>query len=318
MTPPQVLCVSANPAIDCRLLFRSFAVGRINRAYAVQPFAGGKAAHVAMAAHALRARPVWLGFLGGATGQEFESQFRELGIGLAWVRTRNSTRRNLALLEDSGKITEVLEPGARPSVAELHEMLRTVAAGLRRNWRGALVVISGSLPAGVAPGFYRSLIAAAKSGGSGVFVDTSGDALRASLASCPDFIKPNREEAEALLGRQLTDRAMVLDAANALIERGPKSVAISLGAEGLLWIERRGGPAWFARAPRLNLISTVGCGDATLAGFAFAAVKGLHGEAAIRLATACGAANCLAKSPGRIAWNDVKSMMPRIKVRRIG
>ena len=180
------------------------------------------------------------------------------------------------------------------------------------------MVISGSLPAGVRANFYRSLIAAAKSAGSRVFLDTSGEALGASLGSRPDFVKPNREEAEAVLGRRLENRAAIVDAANELIERGAASAAVSLGAEGLVWVERKDGPAWFARPPRIRTISTVGCGDATLAGFALAAAKGMEGETAIRFAAACGAANCLAKSPGRISGKEVKAVLARVGVSRIG
>jgi 1-phosphofructokinase family hexose kinase len=318
VTAAQIVCVSANPAIDRRLRFRSLALGRINRAKTVQAFAGGKAAHVAMAAHALSVRTVWFGFLGGTTGEEFASQFHEQKIALARIRTRKPTRMNLELLEDTGKITEVLEPGERPDPVEMREMLRTLGKGLRRKWHRALVVISGSLPLGVPRGFYASLIATAKSAGSRVFVDTSGDALVASLAAHPTFVKPNQEEAEALVRRRLKDKAAVLDAANELVGRGAESVAVSLGAEGLVWIERKNGPAWSARSPCLKAISTVGCGDATVGGFAVARVKGMNGEAAIRLATACGAANCLAKAPGRISLNQVKRLMPRIEVRKIG
>jgi len=224
---------------------------------------------------------------------------------------------NLELLEDSGRVTEVLEPGGRPNPREIHEMLGTFAAGLRNKWRRGMVVISGSLPPGVPVGLYRSLIVAAGSAGSRVFLDTSGDALRASLASRPAFVKPNLEEVEALIGQKLNNQAAIVDAARELIDRGARSAAVSLGAEGLVWLEQRNGPAWFARPPRLRPISTVGCGDATVAGFALAAVKGLSGEAAIKLASACGAANCLAEAPGRVLSKDVKLLMPRVKVHRI-
>lgn len=317
MTIPPIVCVSANPAVDRRLRFHSLALGRINRAKTAQGFPGGKAAHVAMAAQALGSRTAWLGFLGGTTGEEFAAKFGELEIELARVRTRKPTRMNLELLEDSARITEVLEPGERPDANELREMLRRLAAGLRNKWRHAVVVISGSLPLGVPAGFYRSLIAAAESAGSRVFLDTSGDALRASLASGPAFVKPNLEEVETLLGKRLKNQAAIVDAARELIARGAQSAAISLGAKGLVWLEQRNGPAWFARPPRLRAISTVGSGDATVAGFAVAAARGMSGEAAIRLASACGAANCLAEVPGRISAKNVKLLMPRIKVHRI-
>jgi len=67
----------------------------------------------------------------------------------------------------------------------------------------------------------------------------------------------------------------------------------------------------------MKAISTVGCGDATLAGFAYAAVKGIDGEEALRFAAACGAANCLAIAPGRIDFAKAQSLFPQIEVGRI-
>ncbi len=80
MPGPTIVCVSANPAMDRRLRVTSLTVGAINRAAIAQGFAGGKAAHVAMAARALQAQPVWVGFLGGAIGQECARQMKCLGI----------------------------------------------------------------------------------------------------------------------------------------------------------------------------------------------------------------------------------------------
>ncbi|HXW54821.1 MAG TPA: hexose kinase [Candidatus Cybelea sp.] len=317
MIAAPILCVSANPAIDRRLRFDSFAAGRINRAGSAEPLAGGKAAHVATAARALGARTAWLGFLGGPAGDEFLRQFRKFDIQLAAISTTKPTRMNLELIENSGRITEVLEPGGEPTRAELKRMVETLRRGLQGQWSGSVVVISGSLPVGVAPSFYRVLIAVAKTAGSPVLLDTSGEALRASLASGPDFVKPNKQEAEEVVGRRLRRQAATLEAATALIGRGARSAAISLGPEGLLWIEAKNGPTWLAQPPHLEPLSTVGSGDAVMAGFAVAAARRLSGEAAIRFAVACGAANCLAKLPGRISSAEVKSLLPRIAVRRI-
>ena len=67
----------------------------------------------------------------------------------------------------------------------------------------------------------------------------------------------------------------------------------------------------------MDVISTVGCGDATLAGFALAASQGTCGEQAIRLAAACGAANCVAFAPGRIEESKVLELLPKIEVRQL-
>ena len=317
MPGPTIVCVSANPAMDRRLRMDSLAVGEINRAHSALGLAGGKAAHVAMATFALEANPVWVGFLGGAIGQECARQMEALGIRVVAIPTQAATRVNLEIIDATGRVTEILEPGAEPTAQERDNFLQTCTAGLRDEWKNAVLVISGSLPAGVGPDFYISLIRAAQAASARVFVDTSGEALRASSKGCPDFVKVNRAEAETLLGRPLATIQEIARGAGEIVGRGVGSAAITLGREGLLWVERNGGPVWKARPPHMNAISAVGSGDATLGGFAFAAVQGIAGEEALRLAAACGAANCVAAAPGRTELATVRALIPQIEVQRL-
>jgi 1-phosphofructokinase family hexose kinase len=317
MPGPTIVCVSANPAMDRRVFVESVTVGEINRAKSAQGLVGGKAAHVAMAARALEAQPVWVGFLGGAIGHECARQMEALGIRVVAIPTKSSTRVNLEIIDAAGRVTEILEPGAQPTAQERDEFLQACARGVREEWRPAVLVISGSLPAGLGPGFYVSLIEAARAAGARVFVDSSGEALRASANAWPDFVKVNCAEAETLVGRRLATVQEIAHAAAQIVERGEGSAAITLGREGLIWLERKNGPAWKAVPPRMNVISAVGCGDATLAGFAYAATQGIAGEVALRLAAACGAANCVAPAPGRIELATVRALLPQIEIQQI-
>ena len=306
---PKIVCVSANPAMDRRVYVDSLVPGEVNRGRNPLAMPGGKAAHVAMAARSLGVDASWIGFLGGAIGEQVEAELRKLAIEVSSIRTAASTRVNLEVIENSGKITEVLEPGGKISPGEQTEMLRLYSQNLSEKWKGALVAISGSLPPGVPATFCGALVDIAKKAGSAVFLDTSGDALKAGLAVRPNFVKPNRKEAEALLGRGLPDLQAVVAATREIISLGARSAAITMGAEGLVWVESKDGPAWFAQPPRLKAISTVGCGDTTLAGFAYTATNGLSGEEALRFAAACGSANCLAELEGRISLSDVQSLL---------
>jgi 1-phosphofructokinase family hexose kinase len=314
MADATIVCVSANPAMDRRLHVASLGAGEVIRAKSARGLAGGKAAHVAMAIRAMGAEASWVGFLGGAIGEECAAQLEFLDIEVIAVHTAVSTRVNLEVIEDSGRVTEILEPGASPTLEETAEFLRACSGRIRDAGKGALLVISGGLPPGVSPDFYVSLIEAARTKGARVFVDTSGEALRESVKAKPDFVKVNRAEAEALLGWALTSSQEVARAAREIIQRGSRSAAITLGKDGLVWVEHQDGPAWVASPPSANGVSTVGCGDATLAGFAYAAIHGIVGEEAVRLAAACGAANCTATAPGRINFADVQTLLPQIKV----
>jgi 1-phosphofructokinase len=318
MPGATIVCVSANPAMDRRLRMESLTVGEINRAQSVQGLAGGKAAHVAMATRALGADPVWVGFLGGAIGQDCARQMEALGIRVVVIPTESGTRVNLEIIDAAGRVTEILEPGAGPTTQERDEFLQVCARRLREEWKeNTVLVISGSLPAGLGPGFYVALIEAARDAGARVFVDSSGEALRTSANARPDFVKVNGAEAATLVGRPLATIAEVAHAAREIVERGVQSVAITLGREGLIWMEHKGGPVWRAQPPLIDVISAVGSGDATLGGFAHAAVEVIAGEEALRLAAACGAANCAASAPGRIELATVRALMPQIKVQRL-
>lgn len=324
--PAQIVCISANPALDRRVRLPALKLGEVNRATSAESFGGGKAAHVAMAAQALGWRASWIGFLGGSSGEECAAKLRGLGLDVIPISSESPTRLNLEILHGENQVTEILEPGAAPDRAAMDEMTRTLIEGLKTKWKGAPVAISGSMPAGMPSNFFASLIHAAQSaakpaaksagqpGWLPIFLDTSGDALRASLNARPAMVKINRSEAESLVNGDISTSADALRAARQIIELGAQSAAITLGADGIVWLEKRAGPAWLSKPPKIKPTSTVGSGDTTLAGFIVAMQRGFTGEDAIRFATACGAANCLAPIPGAIQSKDVEALLNEVKV----
>ncbi len=121
----MLVCISANPAIDRRLRLKNIAVGEVNRALSAQPFPGGKAAHVAMVAKSLGIDVVWVGFLGGAAGEECESGLSAFDVPLTVVRTEADTRANLEIISSDGSVTEILEPGGAVTDGEVERLLAT-------------------------------------------------------------------------------------------------------------------------------------------------------------------------------------------------
>lgn len=313
----MIICVSANPAIDRRLLMGKLQAGAVNRASSVCPMPGGKAAHVAMAAAALDERVMWVGFLGGATGEECERGLTGLGIPVAVVKTAAETRINMEIVETDGTVTEILEPGGGVTEGDVERML-SLCRDIFSEYRGAAqVALSGSLPPGAPADLYAQLVRLAHAHGCRALLDTSGEALRAALKESPDLVKPNRDEAETLTGVRLDGGRSVTEAARLLFDAGARGVAISLGAEGMFWQESRDAAAFVARPPRVEVRSAVGSGDASLAGFAVAHRRGLAGHEFVRFAAACGTANCLADAPGMIDRRQVERLLPQSSVERI-
>jgi len=309
------LCVSLNPAIDKRLHLEGLQRGSVNRAREAVAAPGGKAAHVAMVLRALGAAPVWLGFAGGATGKELTQGLAELSIQVELVPISGSIRVNLEIIEDDGTVTEILEPGPGVTKAELrqlHEQLITVLDALAP--KAATVIFSGSLPKGAPCDCYAALTKAVHQRGGRVFLDTSGEALRNAVDARPDFVKPNQSEAESLSGSSIREPESAASVLQNLMRAGVAGGAISLGADGLVSAWKGSSEVLWARAPRQESRFSVGSGDASLAGFAFAAERGFGPVESVRLAAACGAANCLAERPGLARACDIERLRGHVEV----
>jgi len=294
--------------MDTRVLVKDLQPGQVHRVKSSCARAGGKAAHVAMVLQTLGQTPLWIGFVGGETGKDLVSGLERFGIRVHACPTRQRTRVNLEIIEDDGRVTEILEPGGAPSQLEGIEFHKKCESAFAQGREQLTVIFSGSLPQGLEDGYYASLIESANSFGCRTFLDTSGEPLRLALAASPHFVKPNRQEAESLLGYSIRDLSVAARALQQLISLGARTAAISMGAQGLLWCAGKSEPVYHAPAIALKPRSTVGCGDATVAAFAHAAAFGLSVEETLRLATACAAANCLAESPGGARVADIESL----------
>ncbi|HXJ12321.1 MAG TPA: hexose kinase [Candidatus Limnocylindrales bacterium] len=307
------LCVSLNPAVDKRLRLERLQLGGVNRVNEAIPAPGGKAAHVAMTLKTLGADPLWLGFAGGAAGKQLVEGLRALAIRVHDIPTTRSTRTNLEIVEDNGVVTEILEPGQRISPGELQRFVETFTKLLNDANEPPTVIMSGSLPEGVPSDQYKLLVELAHEFDSRVFLDTSADPFKFALAGKPDFVKPNRAEAESWSGQAISGPSSANEILGAMLKAGAAAGAITLGSAGLIW-HSAAGDTLLANAPKLSARSCVGSGDSTLAGFAFAAQQQLPPVEAARLAAACGAANCIAPGPGCARAQDIASLKDQIRV----
>jgi 1-phosphofructokinase family hexose kinase len=315
--PPTFFCVSANPAIDRRLRLSRLELGKVNRVSEAQSAPGGKAAHVAMVLRALGADPLWVGTAGGRTGEELLEGLRALEIRVHPEKVEPDTRVNLELIDDHGTVTEILEPGPALTSKNWEDLRAACEKLFSSETAGATVIASGSLPSGTDPGFYAELTEMAHRHNHRMFLDTSGEPLRCALVSRPDLIKPNRSETESLIGEKITDRDSARKAADSLIELGPQTVVVSLGQEGLLWHRGAGHGVYHAQAETVDKRSTVGCGDATVAAFAYATAMNFDVNKTLQLAAACGTANCLADLPGQVNGSDVRRFEASVRIERI-
>ncbi|MBP2299382.1 1-phosphofructokinase [Azospirillum picis] len=265
MNASPVVTVTLNPAIDQTITVEALKPGTVHRAGAVRHNAGGKGVNVASCLADWGTPVVAAGLLGIDNAVPFEALFAAKGISDAFLRLPGETRVNIKIADlAAADTTDINLPGLSADPAALRRVAETLR-GLVED--GMTVLLAGSLPDGLPVDAYATLTADLTAVGARVVLDSSGPPLAAALASgvvLPHCIKPNRHELEGWAGRPLPTDADLLAAARDLHRRGVGLVVVSLGVDGALFVT--GDSALHGRLPPVNALSTVGAGDAMVAG----------------------------------------------------
>lgn len=318
----MITTVTLNAAIDKTYYLSSFPLGRVSRVRQMYAEPGGKGINVAKVIHQLGYSVTATGFLGGFNGEWIRHALQKQGISSDFVQIEGESRLCLNMIdEQTGVSTEVLEGGAEIPPEAMEQLITTVK---RLASQSRIVCFSGSLPAGVPTDFYAELIGIVKSAGALAFLDTSGASLRSGIQALPYFTKPNEDEIVQLLGAQaeldmnqeMSNLQQVLKGQlMSMHDKGIPAVTVSLGSQGSVTsIE---GAVFRAKAPQIEVVNTVGCGDAYVAGMAIATAQELPAEARIAYATAVGSANALTEKAGYVNKPDVERLLAQIAVERI-
>jgi 1-phosphofructokinase len=304
-----IVTLTLNPSVDRTVEVETLARGEVMRALSVRVDPGGKGINVsrALATHGLPTRAVVT--VGGAEGEHLVALLRDTGIEIVPVRIRGAIRSNITVVEPDGTTTKFNEPGAELSEDEFNAVFAAVKEAVESaDW----LVASGSLPPGTPAGVYADLVRSLSDSGTRVAIDTSGAALESVLAAGPALVKPNRDELAGVTGMHLLTIADVVEAACRLRDRGARSVLASLGADGAVLVDDDG--AIYGQTPVVSPLSSVGAGDAMLAGFL---AGGGAGAKALTQGLAWGAAAVLQPGSGMPSPDDIDLASVRLERQEI-
>ncbi|MCG8366241.1 MAG: 1-phosphofructokinase [Pseudanabaenales cyanobacterium] len=279
---PGIVTVTLNPAIDQTVAIPEFKADTVNRVTWEQSDPGGKGVNVASFLADFGYPCTVTGFLGQDNPELFKKLFQQKHIEDRFVRIAGKTRVNVKIIDEvQQQVTDINFPGQSPFPQDVTQLQIVIEQLMpEHDW----FVLSGSIPADVPVTLYRDLILALKQAGKTVVLDTSGDRLKTALVAKPDIIKPNQVEFEEILGYSLQSELEIIQAARQLIQQGLWIVVVSMGAKGALFIDRD--QVIHAQPPTITVKSTVGAGDAMVAG----AVVGLVEERSLADCARLGAA----------------------------
>jgi 1-phosphofructokinase/tagatose 6-phosphate kinase len=315
----MIITVTLNAAIDKSLSVPNFRIGRRHRTVEQRTMAGGKGVNIARALKTLGQPVIATGLAGGATGTHIVEQLTEEAILNDFVRIREESRTNTSVLDPTnGEQTEINERG--PSVSEQEvELFRDKLLYLARG--AAIVVLAGSLPRGVAPDLYATLIRELQRVGVTTVIDTDGDPLRHAVRAEADVVSPNVLEAEELVGHEFSmqdGEEERLLAVREISELGAREAIMTMPDGCVAQLSADGKPSlWRARIPEREPIARRGSGDAFLAGYVAARYEGRSPEQCLRFAVACGAESTARLGAGLIEPREARRMMGDVDVQAV-
>lgn len=281
MTVP-IVTLTLNPAIDQTASIPNFKAGTVNRVVWEQADPGGKGVNVAAFLSDFGFPVTVSGFLGKETLEIFQTFLDRKAISNRFILIPGRTRTNIKIIDEvQEQVTDINFPGQSPAaehVTLLHRLLDELA--VTQDW----FILSGSLPASVSTSIYAELTQHLKAQGKTVILDASGESLRQAILAAPYAIKPNLDELQEALGRSLDHPQDIVQAARELVNDGITCVVISMGAEGAIFVEAE--TSVWAHPPEVEVVSTVGAGDAMVAGLVTGKLRGLSLSDCAKLATA--------------------------------
>ncbi len=220
-------------------------------------------------------------------GHWLEHHTREAGVdmsGTLWV-TDAPTSAYLSILDHGGEMAVAIND------MDILSHLGPEQVPVEALEQAAVVVVDANLEEATLARIFEN------AGDTPVFVDPVSIAKATRVRPHLERIHtltPNRAEAEALSGTEITDQITLRDAAQHLLDTGVARVVVTLGSEGVFHADAHG--SGIIAGFRRRLASVTGAGDALMAGLVWAHLDGRSLAEAVRVGTDF-AAKALAEPP---------------------
>lgn len=287
----KIVTLTLCAAFDIHAESEKIIPGRENLAKITDHNAGGKGVNISRALNRFGADNVAVVVVGDENGDDFVKRLENENICLQIVHIPGRIRENITIHTSNGEETRISFAG--DFVPE--DLLLKIAAVTDEICdKDTVVTFTGRLPAGVSVFSAKKYIKKLQERGIRVVIDSKSFTLDDIIELKPFLIKPNEEEIEEYLGRDISDFDSAAKAARELSLSGIENVMISLGEKGAVLCSNS--ELYYAAAPKINAVSTIGAGDSSIAGFLYATSKGADSAERLKTAVAFGSAACL--TPG--------------------
>lgn len=303
-----IYTVTFNPSLDYIVSVKDFRPGMTNRTSSELVLAGGKGINVSIVLGNLGIKSTALGFIAGFTGDEIVRRLHNGGINSEFIKINDGISRiNIKLKSIDG--TEINGQGPHIDSSHIEQLMNR----LRRLESGDVLVLAGSIPAGISDNIYKDIMDMLKDKGVQIVVDATSRLLTNVLEYNPFFIKPNQHELGDIFNVTLNTQEEVIPYALELKKMGVVNVCVSMGGKGAILVADDGN-VYKAKAPDGILKNSVGAGDSLVAGFLSGWIEKKDYEYAFRKGVATGSASAFSE---RLATNgEVNDLIGKVTIIR--
>lgn len=304
----MIYTVTFNPSLDYIVSVKDFRPGMTNRTSSELMLAGGKGINVSIVLGNLGIKSTALGFIAGFTGDEIVRRLHNGGINSEFIKINDGISRiNIKLKSIDG--TEINGQGPHIDSSHIEQLMNR----LRRLESGDVLVLAGSIPAGISDNIYKDIMDMLKDKGVQIVVDATSRLLTNVLEYNPFFIKPNQHELGDIFNVTLNTQEEVIPYALELKKMGAVNVCVSMGGKGAILVADDGN-VYKAKAPDGILKNSVGAGDSLIAGFLSGWIEKKDYEYAFRKGVATGSASAFSE---RLATNgEVNDLIGKVTIIR--
>lgn len=303
-----IYTVTFNPSLDYIVSVKDFRPGMTNRTSSELMLAGGKGINVSIVLGNLGIKSTALGFIAGFTGDEIVRRLHNGGINSEFIKINDGISRiNIKLKSIDG--TEINGQGPHIDSSHIEQLMNR----LRRLESGDILVLAGSIPAGISDNIYKDIMDMLKDKGVQIVVDATSRLLTNVLEYKPFFIKPNQHELGDTFNVTLNTQEEVIPYALELKKMGAVNVCVSMGGKGAILVADDGN-VYKAKSPDGILKNSVGAGDSLVAGFLSGWIEKKDYEYAFRKGVATGSASAFSERLATV--REVNMLIDKVVITR--
>lgn len=305
----KIITLTLNPAFDIHCYLKEFIPFSENLADIISNDAGGKGVNISRALSNSGIKNLAYVLVGSENKDAFLQKLKFDNIDYKAFEVLGRIRENITLHTESQPETRISFSGFSADESVIDRLKSELLA---ENLEDSIITFTGRVPDGIDIEYVKEFLIFLKSKGAKLVIDSRSFLVSDILDVAPWLIKPNEEEIKMYSDIEIKDEKTACEAAKALKNQGIENVIISLGGNGAVLSCDEG--VYFAKAPEISVVSTIGAGDSMIAGFIGSYINVQSYKEAFKTAVAYGSAACMTEGTKPPDETDIKNLFNDISV----